>query len=282
MVARLYSYELKTKTELWPIRKGLLLEWEGGWGEIAPLPGFSNETLEEAKRELLSCLPNLADASPKCPSVRFGVASAARPLSLEPLDIPLALLNDYRPDFPVLKLKLGHLSVDEAVSHVRKHLGKVRLRLDCNRKWSLEQALSFAAHFSQDDFEYLEEPVDTFQSLLRFSELTRFPVAVDESFTRYPSEEIKTLRALVVKPTMIGHLPSAPFPLVLSSSFESSLGLLQIGRLYQPASPPPGLDTFRFFEEDLLVPPLHSEKGRLVWPGTSGCPIDRRKLCPLA
>ncbi len=71
MVAKLYSYALKTNSAKWPIRKGLLLEWDGGWGEIAPLPGFSSETLEEAREEILSLLPHLASANPRLPSVQF-------------------------------------------------------------------------------------------------------------------------------------------------------------------------------------------------------------------
>ena len=33
------------------VREGLLLKWGSSWGEIAPLPGFSRETLAEAQAE---------------------------------------------------------------------------------------------------------------------------------------------------------------------------------------------------------------------------------------
>lgn len=312
MVAKLYSYELKTRSAKWPVRKGLLLEWNDGWGEVAPLPGFSAETLEEAREEIETLLPRLASATPRLPSVQFGINAASRPFSRKMLKIPMGLLNDPRPGFSTLKLKLGHLSIEQAVEYVKRFVGSYRLRLDCNRAWTLDEALSFASHFSPRDFEYLEEPVHTFQDLLRFSELTHFGIAVDESITQFPCHQIPTLKAIVVKPTVVGVKSSAPYnprqraealykpmwvareqaPLpglkgrspfvVLSSAYESSLGLLQIARLYEEGDPPPGLDTFRFFEEDLLIPPLVAEEGFLLWPGTNACPIDRTKLCQIA
>ena len=281
-MVKLYSYELKTTSVKGSVRKGLILKWNDGWGEIAPLPGFSSETLEEAQEEILSLLPNLASAKPRLPSVRFGIDAASRPFSQEPLKIPLALLNDPRPGFSILKLKLGHLSIENAVNHVKQFLGSYRLRLDCNRSWTLDQALSFARHFSPSDFEYLEEPVSRFSELVRFCELTGFPIAVDESVSQAPLDQIPTLKTIVIKPTVVGSLPSLDMPFVLSSAYESSLGLLQIARSYRKGSPPAGLDTFRFFQEDLLIPPLKAEHGFLSWSGNSGCPIDMSKLCLIA
>ncbi|MBM3183837.1 MAG: hypothetical protein FJZ64_00845 [Chlamydiae bacterium] len=275
MVTRIYSYSLKTTSATWPIRKGLILEINSGFGEIAPLPGFSQETLEEALQETLSLLPNLSSAKPSLPSVQFGIASAKKNLS--PIKAPLCLLNDPHPDFSTLKLKLGDLSVQEAITHVQKHL-KFRLRLDFNRKWSLDEALSFAKAFSPTDFEYLEEPVSGLDDLVRFSKLTGFPIAVDESLNS-PYNQIPTLKALVVKPTVVGEIPKCNVPVVLSSSYETSVGLLAVARLAEENALPLGLDTFRFFTEDLLIPPLKKENGYLTWNPTHEFPIDRSKLC---
>ena len=282
MVVKLYSYELKTSSSKWPVRKGLILQWNDGWGEIAPLPGFSSETFDEALKEILLLLPNLASAKPQLPSVRFGVASALEPICLKPLKIPLGLLNDPRPGFSTLKLKLGHLPVKIAVEYVRKFLGSYRLSLDCNRAWSLDEALFFARHFSPNDFEYLEEPVGTLPELIRFSELTGFPIALDESFATFSDHRIPSLAAVVVKPTVVGTIPLLPVPVVLSSAYESSLGLLQIARRFQEGSPAAGLDTFCFFDEDLLVPSLKAENGFLTWLGCDLCPINLSKLCQIA
>ncbi len=50
-------------------RAGLLLELRdtdgrGGWGDCAPLPGFSRETLDEAKQQLVNCLEWLTGLDP--------------------------------------------------------------------------------------------------------------------------------------------------------------------------------------------------------------------------
>ncbi|MCP1328383.1 o-succinylbenzoate synthase, partial [Halomonas sp. 707D4] len=60
-------------------REGLLVGIDGQWGEIAPLPGFSKETLAEAEAEALACLAALErgePASPRLPSVQFGLGCA--------------------------------------------------------------------------------------------------------------------------------------------------------------------------------------------------------------
>lgn len=248
-----------------------------GWGEIAPLPGFSRETLSDAYEEIVRLWPDLSRAT--LPSVRFGFASAQTPL--HSVRIPLAALETPRPGFQTLKLKLGHLSVPNAIALVKSYRPQYRLRLDVNRAWTLEEALAFARAFTPDDFVYLEEPVQTFEELIRFSELTGFPVAVDESigenWARIPS-----LKALVVKPTVVGSIPSLPphLDLVLSSAYESGLGLLHIA-LSAPRSLPAGLDTYRALKDDILMRPIACEGGYFSWTYTDP-PVNEAKLCPLA
>ena len=68
MNASLYRYRLPLSQPLRfhdrqiSVREGLLLKWENSWGEIAPLPGFSKETLEEAEAEALLCLKGALNA----------------------------------------------------------------------------------------------------------------------------------------------------------------------------------------------------------------------------
>lgn len=236
-------------------REGIILRQGDRVGEIAPLPGFSRETLTEASAELVFYLKT--GSPPTLPSVRWGLTCLKTPLL--PVRTPLCALNCPRDGCTTLKLKLGHLTVEDAVAHVRTFLGKFRLRLDCNRSWTLSQALHFASHFSPTDFEYLEEPT---RALIEFSKITQFPVAVDESFREgFPYLDIPTLKAVIIKPMLVGEIPELPVPIVLSSSYESSIGILHIA---QRASPhmAHGLDTFR---EDLLQPPLRIENGHLVW-----------------
>ena len=276
-------------------REGLILQIDDGIGEIAPLPGWSRETLQEAKDELLAVLAHKKE--PTLPSVRFGLFCALRPFSFAPLSVPLCALHTPRPGCSTLKLKVGHLSIEDAIALVKKYVGKYHLRIDCNRAWTFSQACAFAKHFKPTDFEYLEEPVHPFSDLVRFSLQTQFPIAVDESLRDSPYLEIPTLKAAVVKPTLLGGVPKLPVPIVLSSAYESSIGILLIARLvaegdgnlhqvveperkadqknlganshenfcYGPlatGSQAQGLDTFT---TDLLDPPLRVTHGSLTW-----------------
>ena len=251
------------------------MQIDDGWGEIAPLPGISRETLTLAKEEILAVFQD--NKKPTLPSVIFGLSSAEQPLS--PIKVPLSALHEPRPGCKTLKLKLGHLEIHEAIALVKQHMKKYRLRLDCNRKWPLAKALFFASHFCPTDFEYLEEPVDTYADLIYFSTLTQFPIAVDESLFEHSCLDIPTLKAAIIKPTLWGTIPHLPFPIVLSSAYESSLGILHIARLANPQKTAQGLDTF---SPDFLTPPIRVKNGYLTWTPPSQNPIDTRQLCLIA
>jgi O-succinylbenzoate synthase len=271
---KVYRYSLPLQTRNWQVREGLIVQSDIGFGEIAPLPGFSRETLADAHAELLAILRT--SAPPTLPSVRFGLASAKKPL--RSVRLPLCSLGP-QSGFPAIKLKLGYLSLPDAIALVKQHLG-TPLRLDCNRSWTLDQALDFASHFEPTDFAYLEEPVRHFSDLIRFSQLTHFPLALDESihsdWTQLPS-----LRAIVVKPTVVGAIPPIPphLDLILSSSYESGLGLLHIAQLAQEhrLSQPIGLDTYRTLQDDILTVPIDCSSGCFSWDYTDP-PLNFSKL----
>lgn len=272
---RLYEYKIPSKR--FGVRHGLILNIGDGFGEIAPLPGWSKETFDEACSETLAFL--FSKAPPKSPSVRFGIECASVPFSTKPLKIPLSSLNKPQDGCQTLKLKIGPMKPVDAIEYVKPYLGKYRLRLDCNQMWTLDEALLFAHAFHKNDFEYLEEPVKT-HDLPLFIKETDFPVSVDESFREDPDFclKIPNLKAIIVKPTLSGKLPN--FPVILSSSYESSLGILQIARKAD-CSVAHGLDTFEDHETSILSPPLKAENGYLTWQG-SNHPIDFTKLCIIA
>ncbi len=274
MVKNLYQYRIPSQH--CEIREGLILQYDSGWGEIAPLPGWSKETLLDAKKEILAFL--FENKKPTLPSVKFGLSCAMCPFDFSPIKIPVSALDRPLSLCQTLKLKLKNLTIQQAIDHVKPYVGKYRLRIDCNRAWSLQEALFFANHFSPSHFEYLEEPVHSFFDLVRFSKLTNFPIAVDESLREgLPYLEIPTLKAAIVKPMLMGEIPKLNVPIVLSSSHESSLGILQMARLAAP-NISHGFDTF---SDDVLTPPLCIKNGYLTWRGYKS-PIDVTKLCLIA
>jgi len=252
-------------------RRGLILRGKS-LGEVAPLPGYSKETLDD-------CLKNL-DVS--FPSVRFANSSSeldlfdARDIEISPLLIDSF---DFSGPATTYKIKVGHISLTDAISRlkkIKKEHPNLKLRIDANRKWTLMQALQFADNFTKSDFAYLEEPVNTFDELLAFSKKTSFPVAVDESLYDQPIDRIlklSSLRALVIKPTLFGGMEDieacqkiiGDIPIVLSSSFESGMGLLSICKIasHLELTEPVGIDTYRFFKRDLLKKPLDLSKAKV-------------------
>jgi O-succinylbenzoate synthase len=253
-------------------REGLILQIGEGFGEIAPLPNWSRETFDEAKDELFSWIR--LGQEPTLPSVRWGIECAKRPLNS--VDLPLCALGPKK-GFSTIKLKLGHLCVQDAIELVKNHLGHSTLRLDCNRAWSLQEALEFSSHFKKEDFAYIEEPVQNFEELIEFSKKTEFPIAVDESIS-CDLTKLPTLKAIVVKPTLVGFIPKDP-RVVLSSSYESGLGLLHIANSASKTVAI-GLDTYTSFQDCLLQTPISTSLGRFSWKKST--PLLRLdKLCAL-
>ena len=203
----------------------LELEKEGakGYGEISPLPGWNTESIGEAFQQLVSVLMNGPHVH-LYPSVSFGLYSAYLDLTNP---IP-AFEVEVKP-----KIKLGHLSEKEAESLVYPGC-----RVDVNRQWSLEKALSFFKKFPPGMFDYIEEPVNHLSHLTPFVKETGHLIALDETVRDTPLATIELIpgvKALIVKPTMQGNtlqiLSQKKIPCVLSSSHETPLGIRRIAEL---------------------------------------------------
>lgn len=262
---KVHEYRLPLKNGTW--RQGLILQNGDCFGDVAPLPGFSQETFAEAKEETLRVIET--GEPPKLPSVRFAFRCASVPFP-SALQVSVAALNEAKPGFRAVKLKVGDLTIEEAIDLVKRTTCS-EIRLDFNRKWSLEKLLRFADHFLPTDFAYLEEPTQNWSDLLTFSKQTQMPIAVDESIPDIPYWEIPTLKAVIVKPTILGEVPYIPpnTALIFSSAYESGVGLLHIAKLCElnPTSAH-GLDSYSALLDDVLNPRPVIENGHLTWAST--------------
>ncbi len=172
-----------------------------------------------------------------------------------------------------IKLKVSQLTDDEAHKTIEQFLGKVRLKIDVNRAWSLEKALSFFSRYSPDAFEYIEEPVDDIKDLSAFP----YPIALDETLREMVGvPALPQIKALIVKPMLTGGLESIQeivsasksmkARVVLSSSYESGVGLFHLCSLLSRAEiqlHPLGIDTYRLTDQDVLEKPHVLSGGRL-------------------
>lgn len=283
MDALIHKYLLPSK------RSGLLLEvrreGKSSFGEIAPLPGWSLESFEEAHRQLKevqeALIHNKPLPSPLLPSVAFGVEAALR--EKESARVPVAAFlagsaqeirerasKCIHQGFTHAKIKIAHLDEKDARAILHELKGALRLRVDLNRAWPLKKALQFFCEFEKEDFDFVEEPVDNPRDLLHFP----LPVAVDETLREEPLEfvlKIPNLKAFVYKPTLEGGIKKAQallnykYDLVLSSAHESGIGIAHIALLGKQLAvklPPLGIGTY-VQEGDLLSSPLLREKGEL-------------------
>ncbi len=224
-------------------RTGVLVRDGCAWGEAAPWPGLSAESVGEAEGELQNwreCQDSGRDFSPQLSSVAFAfdavtdvVGTARRAVrqtkatSTTPTKIPInALLSDEPLEtalaavrsagFRTVKIKVGRQSIRadaERVIEAHRQLGPgITLRLDANRAWSLADALAFDKHIAGVPLEYIEEPLENPAELPAFHERSGLPVALDEALLEQPLENFRAwrgVRAVVIKPTILGGLLAA-------------------------------------------------------------------------
>ncbi len=251
-----------------PAKKGFILEKDGRFSEVSPLPGRSTETIADVLEQLKAVQKGWPKRCPKgwrgrlYPSVEFGLHSllGLSGLSCPPIaSVPCALFLCGTPDevyhasqqshgCTIAKLKVGHWSVHEALDVIRSL--PFKLRLDFNHRWDEKQVHELCSHLSPHQIEFLEDPgciVPGFQQ------------ASDEE----PSHGFP-----IWKP-MVRGLPPPKQPLILSSSLESSIGLHQIAALMQTHQIPDhvlGIGTGLNLEQDLVQNPAVLREGRLHFP----------------
>jgi O-succinylbenzoate synthase len=196
--------------------------------------------------------------------------------------------------FRTVKIKVGRSSVDEDIHIVNKVCSFVNdnalehcaVRLDANRAWSYTDAIRFASQVPKDRIEYIEEPCSHLEDSYRFGRASGMPLALDESLIELTPDKVTgsdEVAALVLKPTIMGGIEyiaqftrkaqSIGAKTVMSSSFESSIGILTLAHLAAALGSSDmahGFDTLSWFQTDLLPSPLRIEHGRLELRDTNG------------
>ncbi|HEV3269943.1 MAG TPA: enolase C-terminal domain-like protein [Candidatus Rhabdochlamydia sp.] len=243
------------------------------WAEIAPLPGRSKETIDEALNQLIHVLKG-KKTSYLYPSISFALATALKQLSFPPIPI-CALLSGSKQEimqqallaeqkgFSSVKIKISQLSLEDAFTLLDQLRKIFSLRVDANQCFSFQEAIHFFGQFPSLAFDFIEEPTWETSRLADFSH----PFGLDETLEKNPNfmfENLVNCKAIVVKPMIQGffatkklmkRLEKKRMKLIFSSCYESGLGLMQIAHLaMQTKLYPLGLDTQSLFTEDILTP----------------------------
>lgn len=195
------------------------------FGEAAPLPGLSRDTIDDARRDLerwtRGDIP--FDGSPaaafafETAMVGARAIDRGRALHAELRDdasdrLPLAAVVDTPEEareavargITTLKIKVGP-GIDHVFA-IHRAVPTARLRLDANRAWSAAEAMQQLRSVAALPIDFVEEPCIA-------SHATTWPVplALDESLVMMTDDEIEralltTVDALVLKPTLLGGL----------------------------------------------------------------------------
>lgn len=261
---------LRTAHGLWTEREGILLRAESGdgavrYGEVAPLPWFGTETLEEARETCIRLGDMLtasavAEVPERMTCVRFALAALlahghSAPPAGERLPVA-ALLPAGRAALAALEAKLeaGFLAFKWKVGVARPEEelpllddllarlpGYAKLRLDANGGWSNRDATRWLEVCAERPIEFVEQPVMGADALLGLAEDYPVTLALDESVTGLAAarewQERGWRGLLVIKPALAGPLDEfvawareTKPDLVLSSAVESALARAQILR----------------------------------------------------
>lgn len=269
------------------------------------LTGFSHESLEEVINQLTPLLPSLIGkkvshidesltSESLAPSVAFGLSLLALKLNgafdhpqydyaqsmqskvgffyyqsesdLRQLQAKIAQLD--KRSYSV-KVKVAQASIEQEITYIHQILEinpKLKLRLDANQGFTLDQAIEFLACVPKASIEYIEEPCKTVADSQLVYQSLKIPFALDESLndSNYQFEVLKGLTALIIKPTIIGDINklktlittanSHGVRCILSSSLEANLGINDLAKLSYMLTPDetPGLDTLASFSEPLI------------------------------
>ncbi len=265
---RSFRRPLKTGHGTWTTREGILVRLEDGegnigYGEIAPLPSFGTESIEEACAYCRDLKGQFNDhtlelAEPNLPACRFALENARELLrDICGLNtgrkVPVAallpsggealnFLDHYSSwGFKTYKWKIG---IDEIESEqsvfeelVSASPGDVKFRLDANGALTLRQAEEWLGFLDNHNIEFLEQPLPPTESKTIFEIADKYstPLALDESVSSIESLKSAAISGwpgfLVVKPSIMGSplafrawVEQCNCPLIFSSVFETAVG----------------------------------------------------------
>ena len=151
------------------------------------------------------------------------------------------------------------------------------IRLDANRLWSLNDAITFCRQIGPEGIAYVEEPLSDTTSYPAFHRRTDMPVALDETLVQLGiegAEKWQGASAFILKPSLLGGLAwtgeyiaaalKKGVTLSSASAFESDLRFVPTHFLQRCwlHRDPLGLDTLKWFRQPLL------DEG---WQVTNGC-----------
>lgn len=265
---RSFIKPLNTYHGVWKVREGIIVKLTNdynqiGWGEIAPLPWFGTETLEDALSfcqqlgKQITCT-QITEIPNHCPACQFGFESATLSFSekiFPPnntqkfcylLPTGEAALSQYQwgyqQGYRTFKWKIGVSDLNHEIELFKKLIDRLpnqtKLRLDANGGLTFQEA-EFWLNITDklDMIEFIEQPLPPNQldDMLALSRNYQTRLALDESvaqLTQLKHCYQQGWRGIfIIKAAIMGfpsHLrqfcQTNSMDLVFSSVFETAIG----------------------------------------------------------
>ena len=138
---------------------------------------------------------------------------------------------------------------------------RLQLRLDPNRTMTPSQLESLVKYIPKRNLEYIEDPYPHLHQGL--AEFNQFPLALDKELMHALQDKNipQNVVALVIKPSRdlsfsgaIALLQQKKFKIVISSPYETPIGLWPLAHLSAVTKTPAGLDVQKFFQVSKTIP----------------------------
>lgn len=302
------DYQLSLR-QPWQTSQGILTQRRGrllrlqdaagrvGWGDAAPLPEFDiDDAAATAFAEECAYLDLSAQRSDQALNAWLSGRPAQQSIAVNanlgklsaksPAQARQAITQGYR----ILKFKVGTgPSIDEinALKQLDAELpAEIRLRLDANRAWSMQEARNFIESCQNLPIDGLEEPLLTPGSaaLATLQGLADFPLAIDESIELLAEKSFfqhPPVRRLILKPARHGGMlasieialraSAAGIECIVTSALESACGTLACTHLAAAIAPHSihGLATGEWLAHDTGTS-AEIREGRFCLPTVSG------------
>ena len=287
-----------------------------GLGEAVLLSGFSKHTMQEmiwAAESLIESIQNneeysmeelLITAEIHCsqtPSVQFAIDTALYDIESQKQNLPLSKIlnkeafgcidcsqtlldqkNIITSD--TVKIKIGANSMKDDISFlnkIEKEHPNVKMRLDANQCYSIEELSYLYKNISHLNIDFLEEPIKN-PNIKKIEYIKNlYPslnYAIDESIYQNRNYEkwIKNnlISTMIIRPSLIGGFRSffsiidlyqGHLQLLVSSSLENSVGNMAIIHLASTLSNKNkhGLNIYSFYNQFFLPPLYENHKIKL-------------------
>ena len=242
-----------------------------GLGEASPLNGFSNETFQEIIWALELFIESISFntkysfhelldlAEIHCsniPSLHFAIDTAIYDIEGQRRQLPISrILNSkcsniiffsdiYTPNKTLNRIKTNTIKYKLGVNEINDDTqifdlinNNIKLRLDANQAYTLDQFKKVYLKLSSYNIEYFEEPIKNINSNILYK-LNKIPIAIDESiyqnnnYIHWLKNEL--INTIIIKPSIWGGYKKI-FQLVnlakqhntkiiLSTALENSIG----------------------------------------------------------